>query len=158
MLLVGCATTGTVEVDMIGQTRPPLDDTSVEVYQSPQGLLSEIPNRKAPTGLELIARLETSGVAKRRTIQDVSKTASQMVSSLKRQAAKLGANALVVRDVVVAEEQMAGQAIPRTLNVRAFENGIEEYDAEPDQIMSRQVLKVTVKADSMFHDANGTSQ
>ena len=152
LVLVGCRTTGNLTVEMTGDARPPVEASIVEVFQDPPGLVDDIQDVNTPSDFERIAKLEMSGIANIGSREDIQKVASKMIKSLRRQAANLGANALVIRKVALTETERETNAIPRTLNVRSFDRGQEEYDMQPPELIAQKVLEVTVLADSIFFD------
>lgn len=152
LVLLGCNTTGNLMVEMTGDARPPTGASIVEVFQDPPGMVDDIRDSNTPSDFERIAKLEISGIARIGSREDIQKVASKMIKSLRRQAADLGANALVIRKVTLIETERETDAIPRTLNVRAFDKGQEEYDMQPPELIAQKVLEVTVLADSIFLD------
>ena len=107
-ILSGCESTSTGVVEVMGDVRPALTEWDVEVYQDPKGLLPWVPDMDIPVRYEVIAKLESNGTSGF-TQGAVENKTTQIVTDLKKQAAKLGANAIVIREVKIFEDVVARQ-------------------------------------------------
>ncbi len=151
-LVQGCTTTDSGTTQVTGQLRNPVDPSSVDIYQNPAGLIDWIPDMEIPTAFEQIATMELSDTASNNQRQAIDNITYNLVYSLQRRAAKMGANGIVIREVKVSEDVVEEQSSPyRT--VRYPDGSIGEVEV-PVTVSYRRVLKVTVVADSVFLDWN----
>lgn len=113
-------------------------------------MLQAIQNADSGLAFERIAMLESTGVSYGLSLKDIGETASGIVSNFKRRSADLGANAVIIREVVITEGEREGQAVPRTLDVRSVEGGYDQYDHELTEAVTRKVINVKIIAESVF--------
>ena len=148
-ILSGCESTSTGVVEVTGDVRPALTEWDVEVYQDPKGLLPWVPDMDIPVRYEVIAKLESNGTSGF-TTGAVDNVTTQIVTDLKKQAAKLGANAVVIREVKIFEDVVERQTSGYE-NVRFPDGSIRQVEVPPQTYYER-VMKVNVAADSVYLD------
>ncbi|MEC7906924.1 MAG: hypothetical protein VYC82_06835 [Verrucomicrobiota bacterium] len=148
-ILSGCESTSTGVVEVTGDVRPALTEWDVEVYQDPMGLLPWVPDMDIPARYEVIAKLESNGTSGF-TPGAVDNKTTQIVTDLKKQAAKLGANAIVIREVKIFEDVVERQTSGYE-NVRFPDGSIRQVEVPPQTYYER-VMKVNVAADSVYLD------
>jgi len=148
-VLTGCETTSTGVVEVTGKVRPALTEWDVDVYQDPKGLLPWVPDMDIPVRYEVIAKLESNGTSGF-TPGAVDDKTTQIVTDLKKQAAKLGANAIVIREVKIFEDIVERQTSGYE-NVRFPDGSIRRVEVPPQTYYER-VMKVNVAADSVYLD------
>ena len=149
-LFQGCETTDSGMTEVTGQLRTPVDESYVDIYQDPPGLVSWIPDMDIPTTYEQIAKMELSENSSSSRTTAIEDAVYNLVYSLKKRAARMGANAIVVRDVKVTEEVVEEKSSPyRT--VRYPDGSLGQVEV-PVTVSYRRVYKVTVSADSVFLD------
>ncbi len=152
LLYLGCTTTDSGTTNVTGQLRPPVDESYVDLYQDPPGLLAWIPDMEIPTTYEQVAQMELSGSSPSNQTSAIENTTYNLVYGLKRRAAKLGANAIIIREVKISEEVVEQESSPyRT--VRYPDGSIGEVEV-PVTVSYKRVFKVTVLAESVFLDWN----
>ena len=149
-LFQGCETTDYGMTEVTGQLRKPVDESYVDIYQDPPGLVSWIPDMNIPATYEQIAKMELSENSSSSRTTAIEDATYNLVYSLKKRAAKMGANAIVVREVKVTEEVVEEKSSPyRT--VRYPDGSLGQVEV-PVTVSYRRVYKVTVSADSVFLD------
>ncbi len=148
----GCETTNSGTTQVTGKTRAALTEWDVDIYQNPAGLLSWIPDMEIPVKFEEIAKLESSGTTMSSNPSAIDDQTTQIVTDLKKRAARMGANGIVIREVNVAEDVVERQSSGYE-NVRFPDGSIRQVEA-PVRISYQRVYKVTIKADSVFLDWN----
>jgi len=152
ILFSGCETTESGTTEITGQRRKAVSEWDVDIYQDPVGLLPWVADMDIPAKYEQIAKLEaadTVGFNNRTAVDD--KT-TQMVFDLKKRAARLGANAIVVREVNIAEDVVERQSSGYE-TVRYPDGSIGQIDV-PVVSSYERVFKITIVADSVFLDWN----
>ena len=147
--LSGCESTSTGVVEVTGDVRPALTEWDVEVYQDPKGLLPWVPDMEIPVRYDVIAKLESNGTSGFNPGAVDNKT-TQIVTDLKKQAAKLGANAIIVREVKIFEDVVERQTSGYE-NVRFPDGSIRQVEVPP-RIYYERVMKVNIAADSVYLD------
>ena len=145
----GCESSSTGVVEMTGDARAPLTEWDVEVYQDPKGLLPWVPDMEIPVRYDEIAKLESNGTTSF-TAGAVDNKTTQIVTDLKKQAARMGANAIIIREVKVFEDVVQRQTSGYE-NVRFPDGSIRQVEV-PVQTYYDRVLRVTIAADSVFLD------
>jgi|GEM_PF-850364 hypothetical protein len=148
-ILSGCESTSTGVVEVTGDVRPALTEWDVEVYQDPKGLLPWVPDMEIPVRYEVIAKLESSGTSGF-TLGAADNKTAQIVTDLKKEAAKLGANAIIIREVKTFEDIVERQTSGYE-NVRFPDGSIRQVEVPP-QVYYERVMKVDVAADSVYLD------
>ncbi len=151
-LFVGCETTGSGMTEVTGTLRPPLTEWDVDIYQIPAGLLPWVPDMDIPAQYEQVARMESSGTSQSSNPASIDNKTSQMVSNLKKRAAKMGANAIIIREVTVNEKIVEHQSSGYE-RVRYPDGSIREVEA-PVRISYSRVYEIRIAADSVFLDWN----
>ncbi len=152
LALLGCETTHSGSTQVTGQTRPALTEWDVDIYQDPPGLLAWIPDMEIPVNFEEVAKLESSGTTASNSPTAIDDKTAQIVTDLKKRAAQLGANGIVIREVAVAEDIVEHRSSGYE-TVRFPDGSYGEVEA-PIRISYQRVFKVTIKADSVFLDWN----
>lgn len=151
-LLLGCETTNSGLTEVTGTLREPLTEWDVDIYQNPPGLLGWVLDMEIPTKYEQVAKMESSATAGTSNPAAIDQKTTQIVTDLKKRAAKMGANAIVIRDVRVEEEIVEHQSSGYE-RVRYPDGSIREVEA-PVRVSYSRVYKVTIVADSVFLDWN----
>lgn len=152
LLFSGCETTNSGSTQVTGKTRSALTEWDVDIYQDPAGLLPWVPDMNIPVKFEEVAKLESSGTAGTNSPTAIDDKTSQIVTDLKKRAAKMGANAIVIREVSVVEDVVEHRSSGYE-RVRYPDGSYGEIEA-PVRISYQRVYKVTIKADSVFLDWN----
>ncbi len=147
--LSGCESTSTGVVEVTGDVRSALTEWDVEVYQDPKGLLPWVPDMEIPVRYDVIAKLESNRASGFNPGAVDNKT-TQIVTDLKKQAAKMGANAIIVREVKIFEDVVERQTSGYE-NVRFPDGSIRQVEVPPRTYYER-VLKVNIAADSVYLD------
>ena len=147
--LSGCESTSTGVVEVTGDVRSALTEWDVEVYQDPKGLLPWVPDMEIPVRYDVIAKLESNSASGFNPGAVDNKT-TQIVTDLKKQAAKMGANAIIVREVKIFEDVVERQTSGYE-NVRFPDGSIRQVEVPP-RIYYERVLKVNIAADSVYLD------
>ncbi len=146
----GCETTNYGTTEVTGQMRAPLTEWDVDIYQDPPGLLSWVLDMDIPTKYEKIASMESSGTSQSSNPRSIDEKTNQIVTDLKKRAAKMGANGIIIRGVNVAEDVVEHRSSGYE-TVRFPDGSYGEVEA-PVRISYQRVYKVTIAADSVFLD------
>lgn len=147
---VGCETTSSGVSEVTGKMRTPLTEWDVDVYQQPAGLLTWVLDMDIPTSYEQVARMESSATTQNSNPAAFDQKTNQIVTVLKKRAAKMGANAIVLKEVNMTEEIVEHQSSGYE-RVRYPDGSIREVEA-PIRTSYSRVYKVTIIADSVFLD------
>lgn len=147
---VGCETTSSGVTEVTGKMRTPLTEWDVDVYQQPAGLLTWVLDMDIPTRYEQVARLEASATTQSSNPAAFDQKTNQIVTDLKKRAAKMGANAIVLKEVNMTEEIVEHQSSGYE-RVRYPDGSIREVEA-PIRTSYSRIYKVTIIADSVFLD------
>ncbi len=148
--LMGCETTNSGYTEVTGKVRPALTEWDVDLYQDPPGQLTWIPDMEIPVTFEQVAKLESSATAMNQNRATIDEKTTNIVSDLKKRAAKLGANGVIIREVRVSEEVIERQSSGYE-NVRFPDGSIRQVEA-PVYTTYERVYKVTLLADSVYLD------
>lgn len=148
----GCETTNSGTTRVTGKTRAALTEWDVDIYQNPAGLLSWVPDMDIPVKFEEVAKLESSGTTASNSPSAIDDKTMQIVTDLKKSAAKMGANGIVIREVNIVEDVVEHRSSGYE-RVRYPDGSYGEIEA-PVRISYQRVYKVTIKADSVFLDWN----
>ncbi len=148
----GCETTNSGTTQVTGKTRSALTEWDVDIYQNPAGLLSWVPDMDIPVKFEEIAKLESSGTTVSGNPSAIDDQTTKIVTDLKKRAARMGANGIVIREVSVVEDVVERQSSGYE-NVRFPDGSIRQVEA-PVRISYQRVYRVSIKADSVFLDWN----
>ena len=150
LVFSGCETTSSGATDVTGQMRTPLTEWDVDVYQNTPGLLDWVLDMEIPTSFEQVATLESSATTQSSSQAALDQKTTQIVTDLKKRAARMGANAIVLKAVNMTEEIVEHQSSGYE-RVRYPDGTIREVEA-PIRISYSRVYKVTISADSVFLD------
>jgi len=149
--LGGCETTSTSTTQVTGKVRPAVSDWEVDVYQDPAGLLPWVLDMEIPTRYEQVAAMESEGNASSSNPSAVEDATYRIVDDLKKKAARLGANGIVIRKVDVTEDIQEVRTGGNYETVRYPDGSYREVYV-PERVSYRRVYKVRIAADSVFLD------
>lgn len=152
LIHTGCETTNSGTTQVTGKTRAALTEWDVDIYQNPAGLLSWVPDMDIPVKFEEVAKLESNGTTASNNPSAIDDKTVQIVTDLKKRAARMGANGIVIREVGVTEDVVEHRSSGYE-RVRFPDGSYGEVEA-PVRISYQRVYKITIKADSVFLDWN----
>ncbi len=152
LFFLGCETTNSGTTEVTGTMREPLTEWDVEIYQNPHGLLSWVPDMEIQVKFEQVAKMESSGTSSSSKPSAIEEKTYQIVADLKKRAARMGSNAIVIREVRVNEDVVEHRSSGYE-RVRFPDGSIREVEA-PVRVSYSRVYKVTIAADSVFLDWN----
>jgi len=148
----GCETTNSGTTQVTGTTRPALTEWEVDIYQDPAGLLAWIPDMEIPVQFEEVAKLESSDTTISNNPNAIDEKTVQIVTDLKKRAAQMGSNGIIVREVNVAEDVVERRS--SGYETVRFPDGSYGQIEAPVRVSYQRVYKITIKADSVFLDWN----
>ena len=149
--LSGCETTSSSTTQVTGKVRAAVSDWEVDVYQNPAGLLPWVLDMEIPTRFEQVAAMESEGNASSSNPSAVEDATYRIVDDLKKKAARLGANGIIIRKVDVTEDIQEVRTGGNYQTVRYPDGSYREVYV-PERVSYRRVYKVKIAADSVFLD------
>ncbi len=152
VFLSGCETTTSGTTQVTGKVRAAVTEWDVDLYQDPAGQLSWIPDMEIPVKYEEVAKLESSATVSNNNPMAIEEKSTQIVSDLKKKAARLGANGVIVREVQLTEEVVERHS-DGYQTVRYPDGSYGQVEV-PVQTYYERVYKVKILADSVFLDWN----
>lgn len=152
LAFAGCETTNSGSTQVTGTTRAALTEWEVDIYQVPPGLLTWVPDMEIPVQFEEVAKLESSDSTISNSPNAIEEKTVQIVTDLKKRAARMGANGIIVREVSVAEDVIERRS--SGYETVRFPDGSYGQVEAPVRISYERVYKITIKADSVFLDWN----